>query len=172
MAQTICALRSRTCLTGFRCGVGEIDKFCKTAFNKHSSKYPKYRVRVLYEDDTAIGMYTLSMSNPNENGRVLDKKSVYAGTSVFLYLDHLAVEKDRRDEGLSYLLMVDLMETLNGAMSTFGRVFAVGLNAANSDAESFFEKWGFVKVSDSTCPFMVLSREDVIDILDQIEAAA
>jgi predicted GNAT family N-acyltransferase len=172
MAQTICALRSKTCLVGFRCGVSEIDQFCKTAFKKHSSKYPDYRVRVLYEGDTAIGMYTLSMSNPNESGRVLDRRSVYAGTSVFLYLDHLAIKEDRRDEKLSYLLMVDLLETLNGALTTFGRVFAVGLNAANSDAERFFTKWGFVKVSDSTCPFMVIDRQSLIEILAQIEAAA
>jgi hypothetical protein len=144
MVQTIGALRSRTCLIGFRCDVSEIDKFCKSAFRKHSGKYPSYRVRVLYDGDDDIGMYTLSMSNPNENGRILDAKSVYAGTSVFLYLDHLAVERGRRGEGASNSLMVDLIETLHGALTTFGRVYAVGLNAVDSNAESFFEKWGFV----------------------------
>lgn len=156
---------------GFRCGVDEIDTFCKKAFKKHSQKYPDYRVRVLYIDDTAIGMYTLSMSNPNENGRVLDAKSVYSGTSVFLYLDHLAVSQDRRGKGFSTFLMVDLVETLYKAVTTFGRVFAVGLNAADDDAKRFFEKWGFVAISKSTCPFMVIDRESVIDLWGQIEAA-
>ena len=168
MTQTIEFLRSKNCLSGFRCGVKEIDQFCKNAFKKHNQPKPPYRVRVLYDDDEAVGMYTLSMSTPNENGRVLDTKSVYSGTSVFLYLDHLAVAASRRGEGASNKLMVSLIENLNSTLSSFGSVFAVALNAADKDAVSFFEKWGFVRASDSETPFMVMDRASVMALWQQI----
>ena len=170
MTQVIEPLRTRACLHSFRCGVNEIDKFCKTAYTKHSKANPKYRVRVLYEGDAAVGMYTLSMMNPTDNGRVLDSKSIYAGTSVFLYLDHLAVAESRRGEGASTKLMADLIENLNGTLETFGSVFAVALNAVDSSAERFFKRWGFVKVSTSTTPFMVMGREDVLRLWREILA--
>lgn len=168
MPQTVEFLRSKNCLLGFRCGVKEIDQFCKRAFIKHSKTEPPHRVRVLYDGDVAVGMYTLSMSSPNENGRVLDTKSVYAGTSVFLYLDHLAVSINRRGEGASNKLMVSLIENLNSTLSNYGSVFAVALNAADNAAVSFFEKWGFVRTSDSQTPFMIMERAAVMDLWQQI----
>lgn len=159
---TIEEVRTKTCLMGFRCGFGEIEQFCKTAFEKHTKADPDYRVRVLYEDGNAIGMHTMSLKLPEQNRTVLDKKSVHVGNKAFLYLDHFAVCSGRQGEGHSYPLMTDIFAIASQTIARFGRISGLALNAGHEKAVTFFSDWGFNSVSDSAQPFMVMDRPDVM----------
>lgn len=172
MNRQVSSLRSSDCLYGFRCGLKEIDTFCKSAFIEHTKEQPTARVRVLYDADKAVGMYTLSMYQPDEYGGLLDKMSVYSGKSIFLYIDHLAIRNDRHGDKLSTELMVDLLEIAHSTLDCFGRVFAVGLHAADDEAIAFFKYWGFEQASESTSPFMFLDRPSLAVLWQQIEASS
>ena len=64
--------------------------------------------------------------------------------------------------------MVDLIELAFNAMQNFGRIFAIGLNAADDAAASFFEKWGFVATSGSANPFLIMDRASLNKLYDEI----
>lgn len=162
MTLSIEEVRGRDCLAYFRCGVDEIETFSKKAYKRHVKTMPDYRVRVLYNDAVALGFHTLSLKAPDKSGNLIDKNIVYYGTEAFLYLDHLAVKTEEQGKDYSTALMVDVLEICAQTMEQFGRVHALALNAANPVAKQFFEKWGFVQVTDSTTPFMVMYRDAVI----------
>ena len=123
---------------------------------------------MLYADGKDVGFYSISVTQPNEGGRILDKKQLYTGASAYLYIDHLAVRVSEQGKKHSTTLMVDLIELAFNTMQNFGRIFAIGLNAADKSAISFFEKWGFVTTSESTNPFMILERESLNALYDEI----
>lgn len=165
-------LRSKGCLAGFRCGVGELESFCKKAYKRHTREYPDSRVRVLYDGEAAQGFHTLSVKSPGGAGMMLDPKTAYHGSETFLYLDHFAVHTAVQKQGLSTVLMLDVVEIAAKTMSRYGRIFALTLNAANDDARQFFEKWGFASVTKSTSPFMVMDRPSLLSVYMSIKAQA
>lgn len=172
MPHKIEEVRTPLCLYGFKCGVREIEQFCKKAHKRHDRDYPEFRVRVLYGGANVIGFHTLSVKGPSGSDMMLDPKTAYHGSETFLYIDHFAVHSDFQTQGLSVKIMVDVLEIAAKTMRLYGRIFALTLNAANDEAVSYFSAWGFTKVTESTTPFMVMERPDVLRTYDRIKSAA
>ncbi|MGR3562956.1 MAG: GNAT family N-acetyltransferase [Heliomarina sp.] len=170
-------IRSKTCLYGFKCGVSELEKFAKKAFRSHTRETPDYRVRCLYDLDapsaSALGYYSLSIKIPQNGEMPVGERTIYTGDRAFLYIDHLAVRNEEKKKGYSSWLMVDLLDAADQFMRRFGRIDYLSLNAADSDAHNFFrDKWGFTQVTSEAHPLLVLERQRVIEVMEEIARRA
>ncbi|HWR16170.1 MAG TPA: GNAT family N-acetyltransferase [Terriglobales bacterium] len=135
----------------FLCGEEELDRYLhERASRDVKNKLSAVFILVSEEDpERILGYYTLSAQQVDSSllpEELKKKTGRYKHLGVTL-LGRLAVAKNQQGKGLGALLLVS---ALRQALESTERVmsFAVVVDAKNEDAASFYEKFGFIRLSD------------------------
>lgn len=113
---------------------------------------------VLAENQNIIGYYTLSnnsvpLDHFHENIRRKLPKS-YISIPVTL-LGRLAIDKDHQGKGIGKILLVDALKRSYQTSKQIAS-FAVVTDPIDTEAENFYEKYGFIKLPDSGKMFIAM----------------
>lgn len=140
----IIALKSRSQLSRFNCGVREIDRWAeKSAYKDHSRD--RRRVFVLQEQDgvSPIGFYSLSLRQEHSSKLLTaDEKFTWQVGAPFLYVDYIAVQRSFQGQSLGKLMLTNAMRQAI-LMCEIAPVCGLALKVLNAELEGFYEKRGF-----------------------------
>ena len=137
--------------SSFDCGSDELNIFLKTRAKQNQLQgFNRTFVTTLKNDSLkkVIGYYSLSMgeihlsSLPTEQIKKLPKHPV-----PIARMGRLAVDLKYQGQGLGKYLLVDAMKRIQQASKSIG-VFALLVDAKDSIAKSFYEKYGFISLAD------------------------
>lgn len=136
----------------FSCGTDELDNY----LHRQASQDTKRRIarifvlRSVADDQTVLGYYTLSAlsidlsSLPSDIVKNLPKHPVPSAL-----IGRLAVSTKSQGTGLGTILLADAIKrTL--ALSDEIDVYAMVVDALNTDAEAFYQGFGFIKLGAAT----------------------
>jgi len=147
----------------FRSGVPELDEFF-SRFALPNHKKGLARTFVLHGiNPQVLGFYSLSMCAASSSDiEVALKKSLPAYPIPVALLGRLAVHEDCRGQGLGQRLIGDAFERILDASEHVG-CYAVIVDAKNMAAQSFYERYGFIKLShhDAWPKRMAISLETI-----------
>ncbi len=141
----------------FLCGKNILDKYLHQQANQDIKR--KLSVCfVLTDSKTEIikGYYTLSNNSISKDiiPSKLKKKlpGSYSLITVTL-LGHLAIDENFQRKGTGKLLLIDALKRCYEISKSIGS-FAVIVDPLDNDAESFYGKYGFIKLPDSGKMFL------------------
>jgi hypothetical protein len=141
----------------FSCGKEILDNYlCRQANKDIKRKLAVCFVMPDKESNLIQGYYTLSSNSipldmvPDEFRKKLPKS--YKSIPTIL-LGRLAVEIQYQGTGTGKLLLVDALKRCFESSSSIGS-FAFIVDPLDNDAEKFYEKYGFIKLPDSSKMFL------------------
>ena len=137
---------------GFFCGVEILDRYLQKQAKQDIKRHIS-RVFVAVEKDCpakVVGYYTLSSLSieltqlPENLSRKLPKHPVPA-----VLIGRLAVSQSARGKGVGKMLLADAVKRVL-SVSDEVAVYALVVDAINSHAKDFYERFGFIPFSDNT----------------------
>lgn len=134
-------------LSKFDCGVEELNTYLKR-FAKKNDKLGIGRTYILLNKARALGFYTVSMAQiefkaiPKPSQGKLPRYPIPAAR-----IGRLAIDLSTRGQGLGEFLLMDAL-TRCLRVSEEIAVFAVIVDAKNSQAKDFYLKYGFIPLED------------------------
>ena len=136
----------------FSCGTDDLDNY----FRRQASQDTKRRIARIFvvrsesDNETVLGYYTLSALSidlsalPSDFAKKLPKHPIPAAL-----IGRLAVSSESQRTGIGKLLLADAIKrTL--AVSDDIAVYAMIVDALNTEAEAFYRSFGFTKLSSDT----------------------
>ena len=136
----------------FSCGTDDLDNY----FRRQASQDTKRRIARIFvvrsksDNETVLGYYTLSAlsidlsSLPSDFAKKLPKHPIPAAL-----IGRLAVSSESQRTGIGKLLLADAIKrTLT--VSDDIAVYAMIVDALNTEAEDFYRSFGFTKLSSDT----------------------
>ena len=136
----------------FSCGTDDLDNY----FRRQASQDTKRRIARIFvvrsesDDKTVLGYYTLSALSidlsalPSDLAKKLPKHPIPAAL-----IGRLAVSSESQRTGIGKLLLADAIQrTL--AVSDEIAVYAMVVDALNTEAKAFYRSFGFIKLSSDT----------------------
>ncbi len=138
----------------FDCGVGELNVFLKQHANQNQSKNISRTyvavVAVSVENPKKIyGYYTLSAGHIQCDQLPEAVKSKLPKYSIpIARLGRLAVDKGSKGQGVGGFLLHDALSNVLNVADKMG-VFAVVVDAKNTDAKAFYKHYGFTALQES-----------------------
>jgi GNAT superfamily N-acetyltransferase len=141
----------------FSCGKYLLDNYFWTQAKQDvKRKLSACFVLVDKETDIISGYYTLS-SNSISNDLIPDsfRKNLpksYLSIPTIL-LGRLAVDKNFQGKGIGKLLLIDSLRRCCDISESLG-IYAIIVDPLDKEAESFYEKYGFIKLPDSGKMFL------------------
>ncbi len=148
-ALTIEPLGRRHDRAAFSCGLPELDRYlARQAGQDVRRRIARVFVCVAGEADTVLGFYTLSAlsidlaSLPEQLSRNLPRHPVPCAL-----IGRLAVDRSAHGRGFGRMLLADAVTRTVGAGDTVA-MHALIVDAANDDAKRFYERFGFVPLTD------------------------
>lgn len=150
-------LDSRHYKDDFSSGKSLLDNYVRTQAKQDvKRKLAVCFVLINGKTDKISGYYTLSSSSIS-NDLIPDsfrKKlpSSYHSLPTVL-LGRLAVDKKLQGQGIGKLLLIDSLKRCYDTSKTIG-AFAVIVDPLDNEAESFYRKYGFIKLPDSGKMFL------------------
>ena len=136
----------------FSCGTDDLDNY----FRRQASQDTKRRIARIFvvrsesDDETVLGYYTLSALSidlsalPSDFAKKLPKHPIPAAL-----IGRLAVSSESQRTGIGKLLLADAIQrTL--AVSDEIAVYAMVVDALNTEAKAFYRSFGFIKLSSDT----------------------
>ena len=143
----------------FSCGKDILDKYLHQQANQDIKRQLSVCfVLIDSETDSIKGYYTLSNNSisqdiiPSKLRRKLPKS--YSSIPVTL-LGRLAIDKQLQRKGIGKILLIDALKRCYKISKSIGS-FAVIVDTLDKDAESFYEKYGFIKLPDSEKMFLTM----------------
>jgi len=136
----------------FSCGVESLDVYLR----RHASQDVKRRIsRVFvarYPDNPMriVGYYTLSSlsidlsASPENTARKLPKHPLFAAL-----IGRLAVDASAQHQGIGKMLLCNAIKRTLAVSNDIG-IYAMVVDAINQDATSFYMRYGFSRLSDSS----------------------
>ena len=162
----ITEIRSRNCVSLFRCGEREIDRW---ATNKAFKFHDQDRARVFCAREDAneavIGFYSLSLSNVGSNLLPAHGDRYVSGSAPFVYIDWFAVLRSKQSAGVGTIMMIDALKRAH-RLSYDIPFYGVALRALNEKAAQFYERLGFAVRDQSTHPLMILPIWTIRDLFN------
>lgn len=144
---------------GFSCGKDLLDNYIWTQA-KQDIKRKLSACFVLIDNETGkiSGYYTLS-SNSISNNLIPEsfRKNLpksYLSIPTIL-LGRLAIDKEFQGKGIGKLLLIDSLRRCCDISESLG-IFAVIVDPLDNEAETFYEKYGFIKLPDSGKMFLAM----------------
>jgi len=143
----------------FSCGKDILDKYLHQQANQDIKR--KLSVCFVLTDsktETVKGYYTLSNNSipqdiiPTKLRKKLSKS--YSLIPVTL-LGRLATDKKIQKKGIGKILLIDALKRCCETSKSIGS-FAVIVDPLDNDAESFYGKYGFIKLPDSGKMFLTM----------------
>lgn len=141
----------------FSCGKDLLDNYFWTQAKQDvKRKLSACFVLVDNETDKISGYYTLSscsISNdliPETFKKKLPKSYLSIPTVL---LGRLAIDKDSQGKGFGKLLLIDSLKRCYETSKSIG-TFAVIVDPLDTEAEKFYEKYGFINLPDSGKMFL------------------
>lgn len=132
----------------FDCGVEELNQYLQK-FANQDQKRSLAKVYVLSEKSKIIGYYSISAhSVPRGQFSPNQQKGGYA-CLPFLLLGRLAVDKQFQGHGHGDALLFHAFKTTLQAAESIG-ILGIVVDAKNEKAISFYEGFGFIKLSGNT----------------------
>ena len=148
-ALTIEPLGSRHDRTSFCCGLPELDRYlARQASQDIRRRIARVFVCTAGEADAVLGFYTLSAlsidlaSLPEHLSRKLPRHPVPCAL-----IGRLAVDRSAHGRGFGSMLLADAVKRTLAAGETVA-MHALIVDAANDDAKRFYERFGFVPLTD------------------------
>ena len=148
-ALTVEPLGKRHDRTAFSCGLPELDRYlARQAGQDVRRRISRVFVCTTGEADAILGFYTLSAlsidlsSLPEQFSRKLPRYPVPCAL-----IGRLAVDRSAHGRGLGRMLLADAIKRTVVASQTVA-MHALIVDAANEDARRFYEKFGFVPLTD------------------------
>lgn len=146
-------------LDGFECGKAALDSWLAN-FARSNQSRGFTRVLVVHENGNVVGYYGLAPSVIEPN---MTPRSIRTGRPPdpipCLLIGQLAVDKRYAGRGIGSALVKDaLRRCLAGAELVAGR--AVVVRAIDTEAEAFWQSWGFVPARDNPS-ILLRSIDDV-----------
>ena len=142
-------LGSRHDRTSFHCGLPELDRYlARQAGQDVRRRIARVFVCTAGEADAVLGFYTLSAlsidlaSLPEQLSRKLPRHPVPCAL-----IGRLAVDRSAHGHGLGRMLLADAVKRTLAAGETVA-MHALIVDAANDDAKRFYERFGFVPLTD------------------------
>lgn len=138
----------------FDCGVSELNIFLKQHANQNQSKNISKTyvavVAVSVENSKKIyGYYTLSAGHIQCDQLPEAVKSKLPKYSIpIARLGRLAVDKESKGQGVGGFLLHDALSNVLNIADKMG-LFAVVVDAKNSDAKAFYQYYGFTELQES-----------------------
>lgn len=136
--------------SGFDCGKAPLDDFVRSLVSQYEKRnLGRTYVAVRPGERRVLGYYTLAsgaisfQSLPADAGRKLPRHPVPA-----ILLARLAVDRGAQGSGLGRTLLVDALKRCLELADRLG-IHAVGVDAIDVAAKSFYEKFGFVPLLDN-----------------------
>lgn len=144
---------------GFSCGKDPLDKYFKEIANQDVKR--KLTTCFVLNDDLnekVKAYYTLSSNSiPNKSIPASFKKNLqgtYTSIPVIL-LGRLAVDEQYQGSGIGKALLIDSLKRCYDNTDSIG-AFAVVVDPLDDEAEAFYNKYGFIKLPDSSKMFMAM----------------
>ena len=135
--------------TSFCCGLPELDRYlARQAGQDVRRRIARVFVCTAGETDAVLGFYTLSAlsidlaSLPEQLSRKLPRHSVPCAL-----IGRLAVDRSAHGRGLGRMLLADAVKRTLAAGEAVA-MHALIVDAANDDARRFYERFGFVPLTD------------------------
>jgi len=143
----------------FSCGKDLLDNyFWKQARQDVKRKLSACFVLVDNETNRISGYYTLSSNSisheliPETFKKKLPKTYLNIPT---ILLGRLAIDKRYQGKGIGKILLIDSLKRCFDTSDSLG-VFAVIVDPLDKEAESFYDKYGFIKLPDSNKMFITM----------------
>ncbi len=151
------ALESKHNRESFSCGKEILDYyFWQQAKQDVVRKLSACFVMVDKETERISGYYTLS-SNSIPNDLIPDSFRKKLPTSYLsiptILIGRLAVDKKFQGKGIGKILLIDSLKRCYDTSDSIG-AFAVVVDPLDDKAESFYEKYGFIKLPESGKMFL------------------
>lgn len=147
----------------FSCGKKLLDNYLKKQAGQDvKRKLSACFICVSKETNHIKGYYTLSNSSipldtiPTEISKRLPAS--YHSIPCTL-LGRLAVDKQFQGEGLGKLILIDALQRSYNVSKTLGS-FAIIVDPIDIEAETFYKKFGFIKLPDSGKMFLAMKTLD------------
>ena len=142
---------------GFSCGKALLDNYFKRQAGQDvKRKLSACFVLTASGSGTVKGYYTLSSNSiPNNSVPLAFKKKLpnsYTSIPVIL-LGRLAVDINYQKNGIGKILLIDSLKRCYESSTSIG-AFAVIVDPLDNNAETFYEKYGFIKLPDSGKMFL------------------
>ena len=135
--------------TAFSCGLPELDRYlARQAGQDIRRRIARVFVCTAGNADAVLGFYTLSAlsidlsSLPEELSRKLPRHPVPCAL-----VGRLAVDRSVQGQGLGRLLLADAVKRVAAARETVA-MHALIVDAANDEAQRFYEEFGFSSLTD------------------------
>lgn len=134
-------------LSKFDCGAEELNLYLKR-FAKKNDKLGVGKTYVLLESSPALGFYTLSMAQiefkalPKASQAKLPRYPIPA-----VRIGRLAIDLSAQGKGLGEFLLMDALSRAVRVSEEIA-VFAVIVDAKDSQAKDFYLKYGFIPLQD------------------------
>ena len=150
MNQIVEVLSSKHNRKNFDCGQKQLDNYIK----RFVSQDAKRNLAVCYvladEKDKVVGYYTLSSSSIPKilvPTKYLNKVGTYPTVPTIL-LGRLAVDSAQQGKGTGQYLLVDALRNCAKIADSLGAAGVI-VDPIDKSAESFYGKYGFIKLPDS-----------------------
>ena len=134
----------------FTCGLPELDRYLgRQAGQDVRRRIARVFVCTAEGSDTVLGFYTLSAmaidlsSLPEELSRKLPRHPVPCAL-----IGRLAIDQSVRGHGLGRMLLADAIKRILGASDMLA-IHAVIVDAKNTTAKQFYERFGFAPLQDN-----------------------
>ena len=135
--------------TAFSCGLPELDRYLARQAGENIRRLiARVFVCTAGDTDAVLGFYTLSAlaidlaSLPDQLSRKLPRHPV-----PFALIGRLAVDRSAHGRGLGRMLLADAVKRTVAAGETVA-MHALIVDAANDDAKRFYERFGFLPLTD------------------------
>jgi len=158
-------LHSKHNKKAFSCGKGMLDNYLHYQANQDvKRKLSACFVLIDTETQRIKGYYTLANNSIPLNmiPAELQKKMPKSYSSIpSTLLGRLAVDNRFQGMGIGKILLIDALKRSYEIAKTIGS-FAVIVDPLDNDAENFYEKYGFIKLPDSTKMFLPMKTIESI----------
>jgi GNAT superfamily N-acetyltransferase len=135
---------------GFSCGRAPLDDFLRALVSQYEKrKLGKTYVAIRQEENRVLGYYTLASSAVSFEHlpRPASKKIPKHPVPVVL-LARLAVDSTMQGKGLGAALLIDALQRALFLSQSLG-IHAIEVDAIDSEAKFFYEKFGFTPLLDN-----------------------
>lgn len=144
----------------FFCGKNILDKYLHQQANQDiKRKLSVCFVLIDSETENIKGYYTLSNNSISQDiipSKLRGKLPKSYSLIPVTLLGRLAIDEKFQGKGIGRILLIDALKRCYQISKSIGS-FAVIVDPLDNDAESFYEKYGFVKLPDSGKMFLTMS---------------
>ena len=133
---------------GFECGVSSLNDFLRVLAGQYEKRKLGRTYVVVGEDQRVLGYYTLASSEVDAGALPLRlAKKLPRHRIPVVLLGRLAVDRAMHGQGLGAFLLRDALARALSISQQLGN-YAVIVDAVDGEAKAFYEKFGFLPLTD------------------------